>query len=125
MSAESWKAEFYPIQAKQVLYHRAAAHSLQKWIGLRVSNLDKHNLTALPINVDSSTCALCLLNIEVDGDCENCALSRARGGVPCDQCRLDEADCGSPWNRWQVEDNPEPMIKWLELAVKEEDQCRS
>lgn len=47
MSLESWKAEFYPIDAKDVSIEAAPAHALLKWIGYRDENLAKHGLVRI------------------------------------------------------------------------------
>ena len=44
MSIESWKAEFYPVEAAEVSAEDALAHSLKKWQGLQEESLLKHSL---------------------------------------------------------------------------------
>ena len=121
MSLETWKAEFYPIEASKVSKKDAIDHSLQKWLGLLPENLAKHRCTMLDqmvIDLDgdrydppnlyiySECCALCLLHHtddatteNEDGDevlCEACPLYKVRGNVPCDAERSDEGE--SPWH---------------------------
>lgn len=131
MSIETWKAEFYPVEAGEVPAEHAVEHSLQKWIGLRPENLAKHGLyyethTVIPLSgrmkdgylsINSSTCALCELYSNersfVDYEqCAKCPLARSRGGVPCDNARPDEEV--SPYHAR----SPEPMIAAL-IAAKE------
>ena len=81
MSLETWKAEFYPIEADKTTKEQAIEHSLRKWQGLTPENLKKHGVIherfagvidendfragkptymypeAVPI--DAGTCALC------------------------------------------------------------------
>ncbi len=119
MTLESWKSEFYPIEASEVPESEAVAQSLQKWIGLRKENLDKHecfldefgvvdvNGEYLMINADS--CALCSY-YQLAG-CGICPLSEAGYG-----CELYE----SPWDKFTEDNsNVEPMIAALtEISKK-------
>ena len=130
MSIESWKAEFYPTPADEASKDQAIAHSLRKWEGLRKENLDRHELSQVrgrivsrsgsKLWVDGDSCALCHHYL-VDGDgdaydvsCDNCPLSIARGGFPCDHSLPDESN--APWQEFEGEGNPEPMIFWLKAA---------
>jgi len=129
MSIETWRAEFYPIRASGCPQEQAAAHSLQKWIGLRPENLTKHGCNTSEgyvtdgsgsngVRVDGATCALCHWYLKKKGVyelCKKCPLSIVRGGFACDE-RNEEEDHG-PWHSWTYDDNPEPMIKWLEKTV--------
>lgn len=38
MSLETWKAEYYPISARETKQAQATAHSFKKWEGLRREN---------------------------------------------------------------------------------------
>lgn len=107
MSIESWKAEFYPVQAQRCPQDQAIAHSLKKWDGLREENLQKHELRPSHKSTDivairhelgaaentfyihSSSCALCAHfyapdGVEEDEDgnelplCSTCPLAIAR-----------------------------------------------
>lgn len=124
MSIESWKAEFYPVEASEVPKEQAVAHSLKKWEGLRIHNLQRHGMfkdgyTFLrnlnergKFYVNADTCALCKYHL--DNSCPNCPLSQVRGDCPCDTDRGGES-C-SPYDMWTQHNNPEPMIDWLEKA---------
>ena len=132
MSIESWKAEFYPVPADEVPVDQAIAHSLRKWEGLRKENLDRHDVIKAgrrlwhddesPFYIDGDSCALCHRYLfDGDGDahdhdvsCDNCPLSIARGGFPCDRSLPDESN--APWQEFGREGNPEPMIFWLNAA---------
>ena len=146
MSLQSWKAEFYIIDADTTEPENATSHSLLKWYGLRKENLDRHNLEmdmhgwvlrekdktnedllngyAETLSIDSTTCALCyhhLVNTDDEDDeedsCSNCPLAIARDGIPCTSWMQDESL--SPWTEWTRLQNPEPMIFWLKKAVEE------
>jgi len=131
MSIQSWKEEFYPVEAKDVPKEQAIQHSIRKFEGLREENLEKHgvlddhfvicNFGIGDFTLGCSSCALCLLYLAksqyVEEKCQVCPLFQVRGGVSCDQERQDE-DL-SPWhNRFK---NPEHMIMWLSLAQWYED----
>ena len=118
LEQEAWRAELYPIDAQDVTKEYAVEHSLQKWRGLRRSNLEKHGFVdtlddgseKLPLLVDSSTCALCEHHIKKG--CPTCPITLATGHT-CDQ---DVYGKSSPWQVWNLARNPEPMIKALEAA---------
>ena len=116
-----WRAEFYPVRADEVTKEGAVEHSLQKWRGLRRSNLEKHGFVdtlddgseKLPLLVDSSTCALCEHHIKKGcPTCPTCPITLATGHT-CDQVVYGKS---SPWRIWGLAHNPEPMIEALEAA---------
>lgn len=125
MSDETWRAEFYPIPAWEVPKEQAAQHSLQKWLGLMPSAMNRHGVTVCHaatsasvagVTINAESCALChryMLN-QFD-TCEECPLAIVRGGVPCDHERQDEKV--SPWFKWYSTGDPRAMIAWLEQAV--------
>lgn len=126
MSIKSWKKEFYPITARQAAEQsrvRATEHSLRKWIGLRKSNLNRHELfvgdyesdiqdenESFPIR--SISCALCE-KFDQGKNCTECPLFESRGGVRCDSPATN-----SPFTCWTLDNNPAPMIKALRKALK-------
>lgn len=134
MSLKTWKEEFYPVEADKVPEEHAIAHSLQKWIGLRKENLEKHKCKitdrlprsvvndhttkdSLPITWKS--CALCQ---HYDGpeeeyhECNGCPLKQLRDR-PCDQAVLD-SDEEAPYTIFVATLDPEPMIELLEQALR-------
>lgn len=138
MSLVSWKKEFYPVPAKEVSKRDAAAHSLQKWLGLREASLQKHGAALCSADdywssrnvivdesgdrlyVNCASCALCVWflgkNAVTSSEaCSRCPLSKVRGGIPCDKARDDEEQ--SPYFRLCDDGDPEPMIRWLRKAV--------
>ena len=120
MSLETWKAEFYPVDASKA--EDPLAHSLRKWEGL--SQLEAHGLRqyggmledsdGLVFYFDSDTCALCHKHVESER-CQTCPLAIARGGVPCDEPRSDEQ--ASPYMVGTRDRDPAPMLHWLRLAA--------
>lgn len=119
---EDWLAKFYPIPADRCPKEDALAHSILKWGGLLLENLPKN--AAVPIDVTSSTCALCQYYNEYsehDGNgayfpCGKCPLYLSRDGVPCDQVRGGDDLDVSPYSAWSMFRNPKPMIKALAKA---------
>lgn len=129
MSAESWKKEFYPITAQRCSKKKAVEHSLQKWTGALKKNLKKHGLTAVPINFDSNTCALCVryadLDFTGDGDgdvCGPCPLYMHLGNRCFYDSWLDvyNEDGTYPYDYWKDKRDPKPMIKALRATLKKE-----
>lgn len=66
MSIESWKAEFYPVTAEELLQQRRTdltlvQHSLKKWSGTLSVHRNRHDLpdiSSCPVGIDHD--ALCL-----------------------------------------------------------------
>jgi hypothetical protein len=127
MSLETWKKEFYPIEASEEMSAKEAIeHSLRKWKGLRSENLDKHGVDARAevqyifgedsfLAIDGSSCALCVKFLELDENlpwCYHCPLAKTLGR----SCGSD----GMPYITWMETGNPEPMIKALRKTLKNE-----
>ena len=112
MSLETWKAEFYPIEAAEVETERhAAQHSLQKWIGLRPENMKRHEVFQVMrsvkdrrdrLCVDQNSCALCQVHQD---SCSACALADFTNSC---------AGPSYPYSVWGRDGNPEPMIAALQ-----------
>lgn len=137
MSLQTWKDEFYPIEATETLKENAVQHCLTKWQGLASENLAKHRVelnnaawvvdqkesaTMDRVVINGSTCALCHHYLIEDSGyeesfCEMCPLYKARGDVACDKERDDEP--AAPWYAFR-DDHPQvqPMIYWLHKAVE-------
>lgn len=132
MSLETWCAEFYPVPAEDVKPGLPAVeHSLQKWRGLTAEALARHGLRKFDqmivdmgadarlsrptLHITDQTCALCHHYIG-DGfdDCVGCPLFKARSGERCDAPA--EGEIHGPYFDFIRDDNPEPMIQWLEAA---------
>lgn len=126
MSLSTWKALYYPVPASKAIGSEleAAQHSLRKWRGLR--DLEAHGLTKseagicelaspqVELFIDGATCSLCCFDNQFgSGDCAGCVLMVLRG-EPC----CYSAEDGSPFGRWCIQDDPEPMISLLEQSVE-------
>ena len=138
MSLKTWKAEFYPVTARNCPAGKELEHSTQKWRGLLPENLSKHgcsilqgdvhdNKTGARLMINAGSCALCRKFNDVrDDNCERCPLAVARAqddqddGCPvrCDDTRRDESL--SPWYKYRSSQDASAMLYWLELAIKKE-----
>lgn len=128
MSLESWKAEFYQLdadaEAVQVDDITRTRHSLQKWIGLRKGNLERHavrkGVTALHDSkteffIDADTCALCVAHY--DRECVRCPLYKQLGNNKC-YAKMFTTRYPAEYNIWVNQGNPEPMIAALEATLQ-------
>lgn len=128
MSLKTWKEEFYPVDARSPEAQAdPVAHSLRKWEGLRPEAMAKHGVRRclthsitddnyFPMPVDAVSCALCQRgnpsrNKKPPCKCDTCPLALSRGGTACDKARDNETL--SPWESWELDANPEPMIAAL------------
>ena len=85
MSEDSWKAEYYPIEASMVKgILPALFHSKRKWVGARAANLKRHGLDTVPICFSLGTCAVC----NQYSECAGCLLLKAY------KDRMDGRPCG-------------------------------
>lgn len=136
MSLESWKREFYPVEANQVSKEEAVEHSIRKWRGLTKTALKKHNLAKnnhdaairslknlfADLRINTSTCALCAHYFNKDEDtiaCVRCPLYLVRERIRCD-CFDPVPDSAEddPYHAFTRTGNPRPMLKWLRRALK-------
>jgi len=126
MSMQTWKQEFYPEEAYDVMNNGGddlalVEHSLQKWLGLLPENLEKHGLQKLAQRwgtiaevdnmvvrfcVDSNSCALCQGYVEKNNHCEGCPLFKHVG----ERCGDSNTD---PFSIWYDTGDPKPMIQAL------------
>lgn len=132
MSLETWKAQYYPVDAADVPPAEAVAHSLRKWEGLRKENLNKHQCfingdlgvidldTEEVLHIDTGSCALCA-HYEYPRRCPNCPLFNVLGGVRCDGANQPYQWFSAVMIRRNTPD-PEPMISALKLAADWERQ---
>ena len=128
MSFESWKSEFYPVDAKSEERVGSDAslveHSLLKWRGALPGNVKKHGLEYNEWRIFDEdgkeafeyfgeTCALCLRYVVMTaGVCDGCPLFAALG-LPC-----DVPPRGSKSSVYgQSGNDPAPMIAALEKAL--------
>jgi hypothetical protein len=122
MSLDSWKEEFYPIEADKVSKKNSIEHSILKWTGLRKENLDKHGIVAIMggyieeleirngLDIDSDSCALCCHYLS--DECKRCPITKSRG-IKCDSLKDDGTETASPYGHWLWSMDPEPMIQTL------------
>ena len=131
MSLESWKAEFDSVPARDVPREEAVAHSLRKWQGLLLTNLERHDVYSPggsllvrdrcsddAFGIDADSCALCTHYLRGNSfgpgreraRCVDCPLHRALG---CD-CDLGDR---SPWRQHCRDGCAQPMIDALEQAA--------
>ena len=132
MSLETWKKEFYPVEADspevQSSARAAIEHSLRKWRGLRPEALLKHEVrlegpyNKEVVDVDDPACE----RFAVGGN--SCALCHLSGFYICDDCPVvkvsgmacDHAENIDEVTAWEVyvhDADPEPMIAQLEKAL--------
>lgn len=136
MSLESWKKEYYPVDADEVDAKDACAHSTQKWTGMLKKNLRRHALYAIDgkvshkgggdvFSVSGATCALCCVHEAEDETCDGCPLFMVRGRIPCDAFRDDERDGDDTIFGTFIESgDARPMLVWLRRAQRwEQDQA--
>ena len=138
MSLETWKKEFYPVEADspeaQASARAAIEHSLRKWRGLRPEALLKHEVRLEgPYNkevvddcadaedesqfISSRSCALCIRFDDADGNCDGCPIVKV-SGMACDLKDEDErGPDASAWEMYIYYADPEPMIAQLEKAL--------
>lgn len=130
MSLKTWKKEFYPItalQAKRTLdVVGLVEHAIQKWTGLKKSNLQKHDGYKADsmywvnfgegsyLDVTTETCSLCREFWQEF--CTGCPLYESRGQARCDQQLDKEKD--SPYGTWMDTGSPSSMLKALRKALK-------
>ncbi len=126
MSFNTWKAEYYPVDAHDTHVDDALAHSIRKWDGFMPQALKKHDghvdgyyggyirFADNVLIVDGSTCALCVHHLQ--HACRTCPLAQVRGGVPCDRTRSRELY--SPYWDWVLNRKPNRMRQWLRRARK-------
>ncbi len=118
MSLETWKAEFYPVEAaSEEALADPIRHSLVKWTGLLQENLNKHAVFVsehmlkeggggwLPIS--SATCALCVTYEEIC--CNGCPLDMAN--------KTCVTGVNNPWSIWVEDGDPKPMIEALKYEA--------
>jgi len=140
MSIETWKQEFYAVEARVVGNDTDVVlleHSIKKWEGLQLESLERHKLIAFHNGdvvlyiknkgeqkrtnrffIDGASCALCAkyLHVANEPSCVSCPLSKVRGNVECDEKRKEEKF--SPFLAWTEDAYPEPMLHWLRKALK-------
>lgn len=95
MSIETWKKEFYPVEAAEIADTDATvveliAHSLKKWEGVRPGNIKKHGLKRAGYDSfhDGEE------YFELDGDsCSLCAAFYGKQDISDETDRCEDSDC--------------------------------
>lgn len=117
MSIESWKQEFYPVEAdSEMSEQEAILHSIKKWEGLTEENLNKHAVCVNyfkdlhdefggAFDIDSSTCALCAKFLS--NDCQDCPLYKKQGFI------CGEGDETDGYLAWARDADPSIMLENL------------
>ena len=146
MSYETWEGEFYgPMPAEDSVIE-AVEHSLQKWIGLRAENLQRHDVrlttrhhvddVAYPddtvytgirgeadyderLAVDSRSCALCVYERM---QLQQLQQQRRWRCQACPLCKWLGRPCDvgtqTPYIVWRRKADPEPMIYALKATLR-------
>ena len=126
MSKESWLAEFYPVPARD-FEGDALDHSILKWTGLLIENLNKHEVTLEAavvcteteafLEINSDSCVLCIRYVSTF--CAMCPIVKVRG-ARCDEMTETEKEKGSiadaPYQQMASYNNAQPMLDLLEEA---------
>lgn len=123
MSLESWKKEFYPVEADEtgdMTRKQIVEHSLNKWRGLRPINLSEHRLVKngqvieddkfYRLVIASESCSLCQHYYQIES------------GAPCSYCpivKVSAKTCYKQYGHWIKLGDPEPMIELLERTLAE------
>jgi len=129
VSLKTWKEEFYPIPAYECKEEDALEQSLNKWIGLRKKNIDKHELVIDSSGdlqgkggefvIDDESCSLCKFYLHrfdnEKEDCVRCPLYKSNNNVSCGE------GYDSPHSTYcySLDHDPEPMIRLIKKAIKQ------
>jgi hypothetical protein len=131
MSIETWCKEFMPIMGLPNHYTPldCLKHGLQKWIGARKENCEKHSVVYSRYRIsdkydnedddenkiifDDDTCLMCdYVSRYGNNDCKNCIITETIGIT----CHYNAPNRINIWkDSWY---NPEPMISLLEVIIK-------
>lgn len=137
MSLETWKAEFYPVNANvEMSEEEAIKHSIKKWEGLKPENLSKHfveldfygdiiepyNIEFSEFSISNSSCALCakFYNADENGiltfnGCESCPLYK-KLGFECGRSD-DDNHAKDGWAYYEDLKSPDLMLENLKSLL--------
>jgi len=120
MSLETWRKEYYPIDADKIKSRDDVVlieASLLKWIGLQKENLAEHGLG----KDNSSYKSLTVCDKPLDGP-NSCALCTKYHIAYCRGCPLDSCSAGSPYDEVSngYYTNLTPLIEALAKALDKE-----
>ena len=143
MSIESWKEEFYPVTASELvdlIYNEIpdagdvemllVKNSLRKWRGMTKDNLNRHDVRGRSTMLDegfggggkyialgAASCSLCKMANSV---CQDCLLYQYIDKPEAtDEQEWKEGACDEQWQEWSRNLNPVPMIGLLEELLRE------
>lgn len=133
MSLETWKKEFYPVEADKATGSdlKALQHALKKWKGLTKKNLQKHNIHRPALSytlvndedknkdewiietfdIADESCALCHRHLYGGRDCRKCPLATPQA------LALNGIGCRGTYNQFR-RGRATPMIKHIESTLK-------
>lgn len=146
MSLKSWKEQFYPLEAQNCSRDNESMllHSLRKWRGALLLNLEEHDLIfdgkgricekgreLLSFAFTCMTCALCVAYFEEvmeteDGDvmpppdCGKCPLAELQGGPCCYGTKIYP----DPYSQFLEHGDPRPMLEALEKCLEIETRTK-
>ena len=131
MPIKSWKREFMPVSAAKAAkgtWLEALLHARLKWSGFKPENRIKHNVAPSDLfwEVDGADdCSLCIKSAGDDGhgpQCEVCPLTKANPHGRACWGGPDGVVAGatSPYGRWRIAHNPQPMIDLIDKAIRQE-----
>ena len=127
MSLDTWKAEFYPIEACNLIEAddvTALRHALLKWTGLLPENLSKYDLEVVRGNVvclldleqffpiNAETCVLCIKYIDHNKSCPECPLRDSK------KLQEEGIGCDEPYLSLILGRDPKPMIEVIKKALQ-------
>ena len=142
MSMQSWKEEFYPIEAEEVPEELALDHSIKKWEGLQTANLIKHSVIMEGIKlkndapytnpydiliISASSCALCMHHHNDFGTQQTCKTCPIRTvsesqnvvfGVNTEPCLAEYLEATKHYNTV-------PMLQLLQQTKKGLENART
>jgi len=126
MSLATWKTEHVIKLPKRATIDQMLNAALQKYIGGRKTNLEKHGCHTS----DGCVWAHGSSSFDFADNCELCRQYRTMQNsitFVCAGCPLDgpgDRSCGyrpageSPWHAWLRRSYPEPMIRLIRRAIK-------
>jgi hypothetical protein len=120
MSIESWKAEFYPVPATQIVNESPlvqAEHAYIKWTGALKENLEKHELVKSLGSVNISDIAGNVFKFSTE-ECVWCHNYYALHSGACGRCPLYSygvcSDPSGPFLHWFFSSDPQRMINAIQ-----------
>lgn len=133
MSAESWEKEYMPVPVEELRTMDEMCKAVRKkWEGAKEENRRRHEVIKGPRafmhDLATKTRYKLLFSFDpknvIDMGGRSCAWCHAakepRGWTICDWCpavRAGMTPCNSAWKKWAYNNDPQPMIDWVDLAI--------